>query len=140
MSAKSGSCLCGAVRFTVASVEAHHHACHCGMCRRWVGGPLLAALATGVSFQAQESLRTYSSSEWAERGFCATCGSSLFYRLKPTDQYFVSVGSLNDAGELTLAREIYVDHKPAGYAFAGDRPRLTEADVLAEFAAADSVK
>ena len=93
------------------------------MSRRWAGGPLLAALATGAVFQARDTLRVHEASEWAERGFCGTCGSSLFYRLKPGDQYFVAVGCLNDAAELTLAREIYVDRKPAGYDFACDRPR-----------------
>jgi hypothetical protein len=33
--------------------------------------------------------------------------------------------------------EIFVDNKPAGYAFAGDHPRLTEAEFLAQFSGAN---
>jgi hypothetical protein len=107
------------------------------MCRRWAGAPLFAAAAEGVQFDGADSLRTYSSSAWADRGFCASCGSSLFYRLKPTNQYLISVGCFDDATQFTLVREIFVDHQPAGYAFAGNLPRLTEAEVFAEAAQSD---
>jgi len=36
---RSGGCLCGAVRFEVALAEPEFSICHCGMCRRWCGGP-----------------------------------------------------------------------------------------------------
>jgi hypothetical protein len=104
------------------------------MCRRWSSGALLCAAATGVTFTGTESLATYRSSAWAERGFCKACGSSLFYLLKPTGQYFMCVGAFDDPSELRLTSEIYIDHKPEGYAFAGEHPRLTEAEVLAKFA------
>lgn len=131
----SGRCLCGAVAFTAQSVETHHHACHCGMCRRWAGGPLFAAKADGVSFTGEENLTRYGSSEWAERGFCNVCGSSLFYYLKPAGQYLIAVGAFDDALPFELAAEIYIDQKPHGYQFAGGLPKLTEAQVLAQFAA-----
>lgn len=134
MTPKTGKCLCGAVRFTVESVETHHHACHCGACRRWAGGPLFAAAATGVSFEGENNLATYSSSSWAERGFCKICGSNLFYHLKPTDQYLMCVGAFDDPADFKLAREIFVDHQPAGYAFSGNLPRATEAEVFAKYA------
>lgn len=133
MTARTGRCLCGAVRFSAEDVETHHHACHCGMCRRWSGGPLFAAAASGVTFQGSENLEAYSSSEWAERGFCKVCGSSLFYHLKPTDQYLMCVGSFDDPSPFRLVTEIYIDHKPVGYSFAGELPRLTEAETIARF-------
>lgn len=134
MTANTGRCLCGAVRYEVDSVETGHHACHCGMCRRWAGAPVFAAAASGVRFAGAENLSRFVSSEWAERGFCSRCGSHLFYYLKPAQQYLMCVGSFDDAAQFTLAREIYVDHKPHGYAFAGDLPKQTEAEVIAQFA------
>jgi hypothetical protein len=122
------------VRFIVNAAETQHHACHCGMCRRWAGGPLFAAAVKGVRFEGEESLASYSSSDWAERGFCRTCGSNLFYRLKPTDQYLMCVGAFDDVSQFQLVTELFVDDKPEGYAFAGDLARLTEADVLAKYA------
>ena len=137
MTTASGKCLCGAVRFTVDSVETHHHACHCGMCRRWSGGPLFAAAVEGLKWTGEENISTYRSSDWAERGFCKRCGTNLFYHLKPADMYMVCVGAFDDPAPVKLIGEIYIDHKPAGYAFAGDLPKMTEAEVLAKYAPPD---
>lgn len=134
MQAHAGKCLCGAVKFSTKTVETHHHACHCGMCRRWGGGPMLAAAAEGVTFSGEEHLRRYSSSEWAERGFCERCGSHLFYFLAPAAAYFISVGAFDDPKAFTLTREIFVDHQPSGYAFSGQHERWTEAETLAHYA------
>jgi hypothetical protein len=139
----NGRCLCGAVTFSAERVETEHHACHCGMCRRWSGGSaFFAAEAQGVSFTSQsspsvdtrpatEQLGRYESSDWAERGFCKNCGTTLFYFLKPTGMYLVSVGAFDDQRPFRLVREICIDQKPAGYAYAGDHPRWTEAETFA---------
>ncbi len=134
----TGQCLCGAVRFTARNVETHHHACHCGKCRRWTGGPVMAAPVESVTFQGEANVSRYQSSDWAERGFCKTCGTSLFSYVKPLDRYFVCVGAFDDPTPFRLIGEIYVDNKPAGYDFAGDHPRQTEAEFMAQFAAADA--
>jgi hypothetical protein len=133
---KGGRCLCGAVRFTAELVSTGFHACHCGMCRRWAGGPFMAVRASGVQVTGDESPVRYRSSEWAERAFCGICGTHLFYHLLPAEQYFVAVGSLDDSTALSFAQEIYIDQKSAEYAFAGERERFTEAEVIARFSAA----
>jgi hypothetical protein len=93
----------------------------------------MAAVVQGVKFEHDGSLATFTSSEWAERGFCRNCGSHLFYHLKPVDQYFLCVGAFDDSSQFELASEIYIDCKPAGYAFAGNREQLTEAQVIAKY-------
>ena len=77
----TGKCLCGAVTFTAQDVENHIHACHCRMCRAWTGGPLLGATVGEITFTGEDHIKRYTSSEWAERGFCDQCGSTLFYHL-----------------------------------------------------------
>lgn len=126
-----GRCLCGAVTFTADQVDSGLHICHCSMCRRWAGGPTFSVAAKGVVFHGEDHLQRYGSSEWAERGFCKICGSSLFYRVKDTDQYVLSMGALDDQASLRMASEIFVDDKPPGYAFAGTHPRLTGEEFLA---------
>ena len=138
MTAQSGRCLCGAVTFTVESVGTGHHACHCRMCRRWSGGPLFATAAEGVVFEGEDNIGIYESSDWAERGFCKICGTNLFYRLKQNGQYALPVGVFDDSTRFKLIGEIYIDHKPAGYDFAGDLPKLTEAEFVAKFAPPDA--
>ncbi len=127
----TGKCLCGAVRFAADAVDAEHHACHCSMCRGWTGGPMMAATVSGVSFQGEENLGRYKSSDWAERGFCKQCGTSLFYHLKDPEMYMIATGVFDDSEQFRMVGEIYVDEKPTGYAFAGDHPRLTGDEFLA---------
>jgi len=127
----TGKCLCGAVHFVAEDVDPHVHACHCSMCRNWTGGPMQAAQVGKVAFSGEEHIKRYASSEWAERGFCAECGSSLFYCLKEPQIYVMSTGAFDDAEQFSLAGEIYIDEKPGGYDFAGDHPRLTGAEFMA---------
>jgi hypothetical protein len=131
----SGACLCGGVKFTAMQINPEFHVCHCSQCRRWSGGPGLSVDAVGMSFSDTSTLATFDSSEWAERGFCSVCGSSLFYRLKATDQYMISMGAFDDQSGLTLAGEIYIDEKPAGYDFCGNHSRLTGEEFLASIGA-----
>lgn len=131
----SGHCLCGAVKFSVGSVEAEHHACHCGSCRRWSGGgPFLAAETTDVVFEDTAQLGRYRSSDWAERGFCRACGTTLFYYLVPAGSYLMSVGAFDDQAPFRLVREIFIDRKPEGYALVGDHPRWTEQETFERLA------
>ena len=130
----SGACLCGAVAFRIDGPLQQVVVCHCGMCRRWAGGPLFAAMAQSVAIEGQDNVQAYSSSDWAERAFCKNCGSGLYYRFKPQDMYILNVGLFDDADAFKLAGEIYIDSKPKGYDFAGDHERLTEAEFMAKFA------
>ena len=127
---KTGRCLCGAVRYEAEFEEPAAHACHCGMCRRWSGSVGMALPATTIAFEDEEPITLYNSSEWAERGFCGTCGGHLFYRLKQNGQTIVWFGTLDDVSDITMGSEMYVDHKPDFLAFTGDHPRLTEKEFL----------
>ena len=75
-----GQCLCGAVQVEAVIAFDGLTVCHCDMCRRWAGGPFVAVQSESVSFDvAGDALATYTSSDWAERGFCKTCGIKSFY-------------------------------------------------------------
>ncbi len=132
---RSGGCLCNAVRFEISVPEAVFNICHCSMCRRWSAGPLMAVHCPGEpTFTYQEGLAWYQGTDWAQRGFCARCGSSLFWRLAetPSAMTIVSVESFDSAEDLKLSRHIYIDAKPERYDFKDDCPRVTEAELLAE--------
>ncbi|MBI1385039.1 MAG: GFA family protein [Rhizobiales bacterium] len=128
----TGKCLCGAVRFTFAPAEPHFDACHCGMCRRWGGGPALTVRALAApAVEGADNVATYKSSEWAERHFCRTCGSHLFSVAPAFDYYGVSYGAIDDVSGLAFTMEIFIDRKPDAYAFANETRKLTEADFVA---------
>lgn len=134
---KTGSCLCGAVTYTLRDAPTETGACHCNMCRKWSGGVFLGfeAQPDTVTLSGEEHLIRYASSEWAERCSCSKCGSSLFYRLTMPGPmngvYHIGFGTLDDTSGVTFAGEIFIDHKPEAYAFAGDAPRMTEAEFMA---------
>ncbi|MFC4728471.1 GFA family protein [Coralloluteibacterium thermophilus] len=133
-----GRCLCGAVRLTATKAGRHVDACHCATCRRWSGGPLLALdCGTDVRIEGGEHVALYDSSEWAQRGFCARCGTHLFFRMREGGGYFVPVGLLEPAEGVRLASQIFVDSKPAYYNFAEATTMMTGAEVMAAFAAKD---
>ncbi|MCB9778561.1 MAG: GFA family protein [Alphaproteobacteria bacterium] len=129
---RDGGCLCGSVRFTAHLRSPTFGACHCGMCRKFAGGPFLAIGTAGVDWHQDADLRTYDSSAWAERGFCGRCGSSLFYRIKGNGMTIVAFGALDDPRGLTLAREVFIDERPDAYCFAGDLKGLTGAELMAK--------
>ena len=134
--AKSGGCLCGAVRFTAVVGAWNVEACHCGMCQRWSAGPLLAVHCESVAIEDESHLGVYRSSGWAERGFCRQCGTSLFYRLIDPSLYAVSAEAFDDGAGLSLERQIFVDEKPTYYEFANVTKMMTGPEVFAAFQAA----
>jgi hypothetical protein len=130
----SGHCLCGTVRFA-AKLSSHDvQVCHCGMCRRWTGGPLMFVDVEGVPvFEGREAIGLYRSSDVGERGFCTRCGSILFWKVAGEDKYTFAAGCLADASKLVLVKEIFVEDKPAFYDFANDTVKQAGADAMAGY-------
>ncbi len=136
---KNGSCLCGEVKFSANQASQHVGACHCGMCRKWGGGPLMAvACGTDVSFQGEENISVFDSSAWAERGFCSRCGSHLFYRIKASQQYMIPAGLFDDSNSFEFSRQVFIDNKPGFYRFANETTDITEAEIFAMYAAPET--
>jgi len=128
-----GQCMCGAVTVSMAKLGDTMSACHCDMCRRWTGSAFLSVHASGGNVTIDGPVKTVSLSDWAERGWCDACGSTLFYRLKDNGSYGLSAGLFENMGGNGLTQEYYVDQKPAGFAYSGDHKRMTEAETLAFF-------
>lgn len=137
----TGRCLCGKVSFRLQGPATTVDACHCEMCRRWCGGPFLALHGQGpVHFEGEEHIVRYRSSDWAERGFCGKCGSNLFYRLVGTDEVMPAAGALDDQSGLTFSTQVFIDEKPAWYAFTNDTRTMTGAEIFALYAPKDGEK
>ncbi|MBP6309871.1 MAG: GFA family protein [Arenimonas sp.] len=84
MSSVSGSCLCGKLRFTANLPTLWVAHCHCTLCQKNAG----AAFVTWAGFNEQDvqiddsnkTLKWYSATENAYRGFCNECGSTIFFK------------------------------------------------------------
>ena len=81
----TGGCLCGAVRYTAGAETLGNAACHCGMCRSWSGHVWASVMVPKDALKVTGAPKWFRSSGDAERGFCATCGTSLFWRADGAD-------------------------------------------------------
>ncbi|MBA2237406.1 MAG: GFA family protein [Lysobacter sp.] len=79
-----GGCLCGAVRYRLLSPPTDSGYCHCRICRRAAGAPLL--LFATVPKPDMEIVRGtpkhYRSSPSGERWFCGDCGTQLYMQVE----------------------------------------------------------
>ncbi len=110
---KKGSCLCGAVAFEIHGAMAPALACHCGQCRKSTGHYWVSSQinADDLHFTQQDGLRWYQSSPEAERGFCAVCGSSLFWRMPSEGKISIAGGSVETPTDITIKEHIFVADK-----------------------------
>jgi len=130
-----GYCLCGKVKVTANAMSHNVGTCHCSMCRRWTGGPLMAVdCGTDVVFEGEDNVKIYESSAWAERGFCANCGNHLFYRLKESQQYIMPAGIFENDENFVFDHQIFIDEKPSYYCFSNETHNMTGAEVFAKYA------
>ncbi len=129
-----GNCLCGTVKVTAKKVAGKVGACHCKMCRRWGGGPFMEVdCGTEIDFDGEDNIAVFGSSDWAERGFCRTCGTHLFYRLRESQQHMVPVGLFEDDEGLVFDTQVFIDERPAYYEFANQTKTLTGEEIFKMF-------
>ena len=130
-----GQCLCGKVELHTSYRSVHVGACHCTTCRKWGGAPYMEVnCGTDVTFVGEEFVKVFDSSEWAERGFCSSCGSHLFYRLKGSQEHMVSVGLFDDSESFVFDNQVFIDEKPGFYSFAEETKNMTGAELFDKFA------
>lgn len=76
-----GGCGCGAVRYTLLAPPTDVMDCHCRLCQRYVGAVSVtwATVAAEALELTRGTVTWVASSASARRGFCARCGTSLFF-------------------------------------------------------------
>jgi hypothetical protein len=93
----SGGCQCGAVRYHATEMVDNAHICHCRMCQKAVGN-LFAALVAAPRDALTWTRGTpavFKSSAHVARGFCANCGTPLFYDYVAGERVNLTMGSLD---------------------------------------------
>lgn len=123
----SGSCLCGAVHYTVSSTLRPVVACHCTQCRKTSGHHVAATAAAREAITIRGQVTWYESSPEAKRGFCAICGSNLFWD-RGGDRISIFAGSLDGDPELDFAGHIYCAQKGSYYEIPSDQAQAAEND------------
>lgn len=125
----TGSCFCGAVRFTIEGPLAPATRCHCSRCRKAFGGagsamapvePARFAWRSGA-----ETLSRYVGQHGMGIAFCQTCGSTLV-GLKDGAVMGVAIGALDDSDAAQIGRHIVVDSKAAWHTIGDAAPQHAE--------------
>jgi hypothetical protein len=122
----TGGCLCGEVRYriTAAPVEAQY--CHCRMCQRAHGAPVIAWLT--VPLDAFEVTKgnpvAYRSSAKAFRHFCGSCGTPLTWREADNPRFVdISIASLDNPEAIPPTMHVWTDSRIAWFESADHLPR-----------------
>jgi hypothetical protein len=108
-----GSCLCGRVTFVVTGELKPPDACHCDQCRKHSGHYFASTDVpkAAVAIEGQENVTWYRSSEKVRRGFCSTCGSSLFFDPPAQDWIGIAMGAFDTPTSTHLEKHIFVAEK-----------------------------
>jgi hypothetical protein len=119
------TCLCGKVKIEVAGDLPSPDGCHCLQCRK-TSGHFFASTdvpRSAVSIQGSENVTWYQSSEKVRRGFCSTCGSSLFWDPIGRDWTAIAMGAFDSPTQTTLSKHIFVASKGDYYEIADGLPQ-----------------
>ena len=111
-----GSCLCGAVRFSVTGAPTAFDLCHCLRCRAASGSAFLAELEFKMAefewLSGRSLVKTYEAPvrNWPpgyRRAFCTVCGAPV----PSVDREIIRVpaGTLEDDPGVRPQRHIFVD-------------------------------
>ncbi len=128
----TGHCLCGAVTYEVTGPLRDVVLCHCSECRRWTGtgaGAFTSAHDADLRIEgdALTWVESPDSKRKARRGFCSSCGSSLFWKAPELDRTGIAAGSLDAPSGLRLAGHIYTHQLADWDVLADDLPRDPDA-------------
>ena len=119
----TGKCLCEDVMFTVNGPLGRATACHCGQCRKQSGHHWASSSAKEADITVTGKVTWYEASPAAKRGFCATCGTFLFWKAHDEDTMSFSLGVLDAPTGVTLQSHIFVADKGDYYDIADGLPQ-----------------
>jgi hypothetical protein len=114
---KTGSCLCGAVKFEFEGPARPVIVCHCIQCRKQTGSMMHATSVLNPQLKLTETrgLKWYRASNAAARGFCGECGSVLFWKPDNGNHTSFTAGSIDGPTGLAVEGHIFCDYKADYY-------------------------
>jgi len=121
-----GGCLCGRLRYavTLSAIDAGY--CHCRLCQRSAGAPVLAWATFPVDrlrFLAGRP-SVYRSSPHGERSFCGACGTQIFFRSESAPPRIdINLATLDDPGLIAPEYHIWTASRIPWFETADSLPR-----------------
>ena len=125
MDKHQGGCLCGAVRYVAAGPLREVIFCHCVQCRKQTGLYYAATAVEQINLEisGMQHLHWYAASAFAQRSFCETCGSALFWKPAAGSHIAILAGSFDDPSVLRGGYHICTLNRPQFYDLADGLPQ-----------------
>jgi len=125
----AGSCLCGAVRYSVHDAFRYALNCHCSQCRRATGSACkpFAGIERGkfAITAGSESLLLFGENA-AHDARCRVCGSLLYSVVRDGAFVHVTLGTLLDTPSIRPSAHIFVGSKAPWYTITDQLPQHEE--------------
>ncbi|MEP2945960.1 MAG: GFA family protein [Lentilitoribacter sp.] len=124
----NGSCNCGKVSFTVKGELRDILGCHCSQCRKQTGFYYAAteAKCSDLTIKGEENITWYEASPTAKRGFCATCGSALFWQANDLDTVSILAGAFDTPTGMKFKAHIFCADKGDFYEITDEYPQYAK--------------
>jgi hypothetical protein len=118
MTQRTGQCLCGAVRFTLAADPLASRVCWCKDCQHIASNGTVNIMVPTDSLtcsgELSEFVSTAASGNEIKRRFCTRCGSHLFANSSARPQFtVVRAGTLDDPSSIRPTANIWSSSAPA---------------------------
>jgi len=125
---RTGSCLCGAVKYETRGQLRPVIACHCNQCRKLTGHHMAAtaSLLKDFAITKDEGLKWYASSDSAKRGFCGNCGAQMFWQHNDAPHISITAGTLDDDRDIGFWGHIFCADKGRYYDIPDDQIQCNE--------------
>jgi hypothetical protein len=126
---REGGCLCGAVRYSVEGDPVVVALCHCSVCRRSAGAPVVAWAMfplAGFAYTAGKPA-VYASSPGSGRTFCRDCGANVGFTSDNLPGLVdLTVASFDDPATLPPQVHIWDSKRLPWFATSDALPRFAE--------------
>jgi hypothetical protein len=122
----AGGCLCGQVRYRITGRPVEALYCHCRMCQRAHGAPVIAWLTAPLdAFKVTAGDPVaYASSAKALRHLCGRCGTPLTWRATDDPRFVdISIATLDNPEAVEPTLHLWTESQIAWFEITDHLPR-----------------
>lgn len=133
--ALTGGCQCGAVRYRITGQVGNASICHCRMCQKAHGAPIVGWMNVpdGQLEWTRGEPATFRSSSKAVRRFCAACGTPLAIRDDEETATDVATATLDKPERMPPLRQYGVEGKMSWFDTAHTLPGQEAGEITHSF-------
>ena len=121
----NASCLCKGIDMTIKGEFRHVINCNCIQCTKTHGNyaAYTSVLEERITYKSKNTLKWFSSSTKAKRGFCKKCGASVFFKRLGSMSISISAGLFKNSTKLKTISHIYTHNKRDYYNITDNLPK-----------------